>query len=86
MGSTPTVSTSGKLPLPIIGGVRRYAKLHTTMVWFGFEPECTTSPEGRAAKYRSSDKTGSLFYNGELGFGVHASTNMKTVPEIQQNC
>ena len=32
----PVRVTSGKLPLPIIGGVHRYAKLNTAVVWFGF--------------------------------------------------
>ena len=32
----PVRVTSGKLPLPIIGGVHMYAKLNTAVVWFGF--------------------------------------------------
>ena len=36
MGSIPVRVTSGKLPLPIIGGVHRYDKLNTAVVWFGF--------------------------------------------------
>ena len=32
----PVRVTSGKLPLPIIGGVHRYDKLNTAVVWFGF--------------------------------------------------
>ena len=45
-GSNPLRSTSGKLPPPIIGDVQRYAKLHTTMMWFGFKSECSTNNKG----------------------------------------
>ncbi len=47
-GSTPLISTSGKLPLPIIGGVLRYAKPYSTMVRFGYNSDCSTKTE-RAA-------------------------------------
>ena len=36
VGSNPTFSASGKLPLPNIGGVRRYAKPHTARAEFKF--------------------------------------------------
>ena len=41
-GSNPVRSTSGKLPPPIIGGIRCYAKLHTTMAVFGFKAHAST--------------------------------------------
>ena len=40
-GSTPPVSTSGKLPPPMIGGIQCYAKLPTAMVVFGFKATLT---------------------------------------------
>ena len=42
-GSTPLISTSGKVPPPIIGGMRCYAKLHTTMAVFGFKAHASTN-------------------------------------------
>ena len=39
---SPLCSTSGKLPPPIIGDVRRCAKLHTTMAVFGFKAHAST--------------------------------------------
>ena len=41
--------TSGKLPPPNIGDVRRYAKLHTTMAEFGLASERATNADASTA-------------------------------------
>lgn len=46
-------------------------------------PLISTSPEGRAAKYRgSSDKTVSLSHDSEFGFGVHVSTGRQQTAKL----
>ena len=51
-GSSPVRSTSGKLPPPIIGGMRCYAKLHTTMAVFGFKAHASTKIIKRRTQVR----------------------------------
>ena len=60
----PVRVTSGKLPLPIIGGVHRYAKLNTAVVWFGFisdrftkNPDCFGNETVRILFFASALKS-----------------------------
>ncbi len=41
MGSNPIPSASGKLPLPILGGVQRYAEPHISRAKFKFIHFCS---------------------------------------------
>ena len=60
-GSSPLCSTSGKLPPPIIGGMRCYAKHHTTMAVFGFKAHAST----RKKQSRNFD----LLFSVKFAFG-----------------
>ena len=42
MGSNPTRSTSGKLPLSNIGDMRQYTAIHTPTAWFRMNPNLPT--------------------------------------------
>ncbi len=73
----------GKIRL-LSGALAQLGARHTGSVEVrGSNPLCSTSPEGRAAKYRgSSDKTVSLSHDSEFGFGVYAPTSRQCLHPI----
>ena len=65
---------SGKLPPPIIGDMRCYAKLHTTMAVFGFKAHASTNAKSRKCGFFLSHQPLGLYTMLVLAHRLHGGT------------